>query len=79
MRARERLARSERLRDGCKPVEALSLIAYREGASALPSVLEAQRSARETLSQYVNDRRRQRETRPASWHLLTLTAHRNGQ
>jgi cobalt-zinc-cadmium efflux system outer membrane protein len=32
-----------------------SLIAYREGASSLPNVLEAQRSAREVLSQYIDD------------------------
>ena len=32
-----------------------SLTAYREGASALPAVLEARRTAREVLSQYIND------------------------
>jgi len=32
-----------------------SLTAFREGASALPAVLEARRSAREVLSQYIDD------------------------
>ena len=32
-----------------------SLTAYREGASALPAVLEARRTAREVLSQYIDD------------------------
>jgi outer membrane protein TolC len=32
-----------------------SLTAYREGASALPAVLEARRSAREVLAQYIVD------------------------
>jgi cobalt-zinc-cadmium efflux system outer membrane protein len=32
-----------------------SLTAYREGASALPAVLEARRSAREVLNQYIDD------------------------
>ena len=31
------------------------MTAYREGASALPAVLEARRSAREVLSQYIDD------------------------
>ena len=36
-------------------IATLSLVAYREGASALSAVLDAQRAARETLSQYVDD------------------------
>lgn len=36
-------------------VASMALTAYREGASPLPSVLEAQRSAREVLAQYVDD------------------------
>jgi cobalt-zinc-cadmium efflux system outer membrane protein len=76
--ARERLARSERLVTAANRVEALSLIAYREGASALASVLEAQRIARETLSQYVNDVAAARNA-AGILHLLTLTAHRNDQ
>jgi outer membrane protein TolC len=33
----------------------MSLTAYREGAAALPNVLEAQRNARDVLSRYVDD------------------------
>jgi outer membrane protein TolC len=33
----------------------MSLVAYREGAQALATVLEAQRNARDILSQYIND------------------------
>jgi cobalt-zinc-cadmium efflux system outer membrane protein len=36
-------------------VASMSLTAYREGAMALPNVLEAQRTAREVLAQYVDD------------------------
>lgn len=36
-------------------VAAMSLTAYREGASSLPNVLEAQRSARDVLAQYIDD------------------------
>ena len=36
-------------------VAARSLTAYREGAAALPAVLEARRSAREVLGQYIDD------------------------
>jgi hypothetical protein len=32
-----------------------ALTAYAEGASALPAVLEARRSAREVLAQYIDD------------------------
>ncbi len=52
------LARVERDRSlvaSANRVAALSLTAYREGASTLPNVLEAQRSAREVLAQYVDD------------------------
>lgn len=59
--ARERaslLARVQRDRDlvvRAQRVAAKSLTAYREGASALPAVLEARRSAREVLGQYIED------------------------
>jgi cobalt-zinc-cadmium efflux system outer membrane protein len=76
--ARERLARSERLVASANRVAQLSLLAYREGAFALPSVLEAQRIARETLSQYVNDVVAARNA-AGLVHLLTLTVHRNDQ
>jgi len=36
-------------------VSAMSLQAYREGAMALPAVLEARRTAREVLTQYIDD------------------------
>lgn len=58
-RARElALARVERdstLVSAASRVATLSATAYREGAVALPSVLEAQRSAREAIAQYVAD------------------------
>ena len=50
-----RADRSARLVSSADRVAALSLLAYREGASTLVSVLESQRSARETLSQYLID------------------------
>ena len=59
--ARERaslLLRLQRDRDlvvRAQRVAAKSLTAYREGASALPAVLEARRSAREVLGQYIED------------------------
>jgi cobalt-zinc-cadmium efflux system outer membrane protein len=36
-------------------VVAMSLTAYREGQSSLPNILEAQRNARDILSQYIDD------------------------
>jgi outer membrane protein TolC len=33
----------------------MSLVAYREGAQSLATVLEAQRNAREILFQYISD------------------------
>lgn len=36
-------------------VASMSLTGYREGAMSLPTVLEAQRSAREVLAQYISD------------------------
>lgn len=53
--AGERASRSRSLVDGANRVATLSLLAYREGASALPSVLEAQRTAREALQNYIDD------------------------
>jgi Outer membrane protein len=59
VREREQLiARVERDRDlviRAQRVADKSLTAYREGASALPAVLEARRSAREVLGQYIDD------------------------
>ncbi|GAC1684639.1 MAG: hypothetical protein NVS9B3_02850 [Gemmatimonadaceae bacterium] len=50
-----RAERDRRLLVSADRVATMSLAAYREGASTLPSVLEAQRSAREALAQYVDD------------------------
>jgi cobalt-zinc-cadmium efflux system outer membrane protein len=72
--ARSRLARSEQLVASANSVAQLSLLAYREGAFALPSVIEAQRIARETLSQYVDDLAAARNAAGVV-RLLTLTAH----
>ena len=47
-RDRDLVIRAQRVADR-------SLTAYREGASALPAVLEARRSAREVLRQYIDD------------------------
>ncbi len=50
-----KLARDADLVTRAQRVADRSLTAYREGASALPAVLEARRSAREALAQYIND------------------------
>ena len=50
-----RVARDERLVSSANRVAAMSLTAYRAGASTLPNVFEAQRNAREVLSQYIDD------------------------
>jgi cobalt-zinc-cadmium efflux system outer membrane protein len=74
--ALDRVKRTAQLVTSANSVARLSLIAYREGASALPNVLEAQRIARETLAQYVDDVAAARNA-AGIVHLLTLTAHRN--
>jgi cobalt-zinc-cadmium efflux system outer membrane protein len=74
--ALDRVARSRQLVAGANLVVQLSLLGYQEGASSLPNVLEAQRTARETLSQYVDDVAAARNA-AAILHLLTLTAPRN--
>lgn len=53
--AQARLARDRRLLESADRVAAMSLQAYAEGAVALPSVLEAQRNAREALGRYIDD------------------------
>ncbi len=55
---RAAIARAQRDRGllaAANRVAAMSLTAFAEGAQALPSVLEAQRSARDALVQYVDD------------------------
>jgi cobalt-zinc-cadmium efflux system outer membrane protein len=53
--ALERLQRDRLLVASANRIVAMSLVAYREGAQGLPAVLEAQRNARDILSQYIND------------------------
>jgi cobalt-zinc-cadmium efflux system outer membrane protein len=53
--ALEKLQRDLVLVQSANRIAAMSLVAYREGAQGLPAVLEAQRNAREILSQYIND------------------------
>ncbi|HEU4643718.1 MAG TPA: TolC family protein, partial [Gemmatimonadaceae bacterium] len=50
-----KVARDQRLVESADRVAAMSLTAYREGASPLGNVLEAQRNARDVLAQYVDD------------------------
>ncbi|CAN5801738.1 TolC family protein [soil metagenome] len=50
-----KIARDRNLVVRAQRVADRSLTAYREGASALPAVLEARRSAREVLGQYIDD------------------------
>lgn len=52
---RARVARDQELVIRAERVASKSLTAYREGASALPAVLAARRSAREMLGQYIDD------------------------
>lgn len=53
--ALEKISRDRQLVASANRIASMSLVAYREGAQALPTVLEAQRNAREILSQYVTD------------------------
>ncbi len=50
-----RAARDSALVGSAVRVATMSLVAYAEGAIALPNVLEARRSAREALAQYIDD------------------------
>jgi cobalt-zinc-cadmium efflux system outer membrane protein len=53
--ALEKVQRDRVLVESANRIAAMSLVAYREGAQGLPVVLEAQRNARDILSQYVTD------------------------
>ncbi|MFL5500235.1 MAG: TolC family protein, partial [Gemmatimonadaceae bacterium] len=53
--ALEKVQRDRALVESASRIAAMSLTAYREGAQGLPAVLEAQRNAREILTQYVDD------------------------
>ena len=55
MLALGKIERDRVLVESATRISAMSLTAYREGAQGLPAVLEAQRNAREILSQYVDD------------------------
>jgi cobalt-zinc-cadmium efflux system outer membrane protein len=68
-----RIARGRALVESANRVATMSMTAYREGASTLPSVLEAQRNAREILAQYVDDLARA-WIATATLRALTLTA-----
>jgi outer membrane protein TolC len=50
-----RVARDRVLLDRANRVVGMSIRAYQEGAAPLANVLEAQRTAREVLSQYIDD------------------------
>lgn len=52
---RARVARDQTLVVSAERVAAKSLTAYREGAAGLPAVLEARRTARDVLGQYIDD------------------------
>lgn len=53
--ALDKIQRDRLLVESATRIVAMSLTAYREGAQGLPAVLEAQRNAREILSQYIDD------------------------
>ncbi|HUQ99590.1 MAG TPA: TolC family protein [Gemmatimonadaceae bacterium] len=53
--AMEKIQRDRALIESANRIASMSLTAYREGAQGLPAVLEAQRNARDILSQYVSD------------------------
>lgn len=53
--AHDRIRRDRQLVASANRVAAMSLTAYREGASTLPNVLEARRNARDVLAQYIDD------------------------
>jgi cobalt-zinc-cadmium efflux system outer membrane protein len=50
-----RVARDQQLLASANRIAAMSLRAYRAGAASLPNVFEAQRNARDVLSQYIDD------------------------
>jgi outer membrane protein, heavy metal efflux system len=67
-----RLTRDRQLLQSATRVQTMSLAAYREGASPLTSVLEAQRIARDVQGQYVDDAANALIA-AATLRLLTLT------
>lgn len=53
--ALSRIVRDRAIVAAANQVAAMSLTAYREGAVSLPNILEAQRTARDVLAQYIDD------------------------
>jgi outer membrane protein TolC len=70
--AEARIARDRLLVSSANQVAQMSLTAYREGAAPLATVLDAQRSAREILGQFIDDVAAAANA-AAVLHLLTLT------
>lgn len=68
-----RMTRSQALVESANRVAAMSLAAYRQGAAPLATVLEAQRTARETLGNYVENMARA-WVAIATERVVTLTA-----
>lgn len=76
--ARERLTRTQALVSGADRVAALSLLAFREGAAALPSVLEAQRASLDIRTQFIEAVGAVRDA-ASRLRLLRLTNNRSGR
>jgi cobalt-zinc-cadmium efflux system outer membrane protein len=53
--ALDKIKRDRLLVESATRISGMALTAYREGAQGLPAVLEAQRNARDILSQYIDD------------------------
>jgi outer membrane protein TolC len=68
-----RVRRDETLLASATRVARLSLTAFAEGAEALPAVMEAERSARDALAQYIDDVMAA-EADAAAVRLFTVTA-----
>ncbi len=71
--ARARFERDEQLVGQAERVAVMAMTAYREGAIALPGVLEARRTARELLVQRIRDAA-DAWVAAATLHVLTLSA-----
>ena len=68
--ALRRLERDRAVLGSARRVAEMTLLAYAEGAAALPSVLEAQRTAREALASYLEDVAAA-NVAEAAWRLVT--------
>lgn len=76
--ARERLTRTQALVSSADRVAALALLAFREGAAALPSVLEAQRASLDIRTQFIEALGAVRDA-ASRLRLLRLTNNRSGR